>query len=65
MEIKRFSNLIYYRVAYIRQDKGNTIPYGHIHMGFNKVDPHGTETDNRTKMLEAVIEMLKKFNDIL
>lgn len=63
------SNLIFYRVSYLRQEYNSTIPTGHIHMGFNKdinnnFDPHGDDPKNRKKMLEDVKEMLKKFNDI-
>lgn len=63
------SNLIFYRVAYLREEYGNTIPMGHIHMGFNKseddrFDPHSGEANLREKMLDDVKEMLKKFNDI-
>lgn len=63
------SNLIFYRVAYLREEYGNTIPMGHIHMGFNKseddrFDPHSGEANLRKKMLDDVKEMLKKFNDI-
>ena len=63
------SNLIFYRVAYLRKNNNDLIPTGHIHMGFNKddnnaFDPHGDDPQNRIKMLEDVIEILKKFNDI-
>lgn len=65
------SNLIFYRVAYMRMENGNNIPTGHIHMGFNKeagllpnYDPHGANSTNREGMLKDVAFMLQRFNDI-
>lgn len=54
------SNEIFYRVAFLRENfklKGNDIPTGHIHIGFNSVDPN---TD-RTRMLEDIEFIIKQF----
>lgn len=61
------SNLIYYRVAYLRMKHNNNIPTGHVHMGFNDggtYDRHGSIPGNRDGMLADVAFMIQRFNDI-
>ena len=59
------SNEIFYRVAYCRKEAKSSIPTGHIHIGFQQSDPHFLTAAERKQMLEDIIEIIKKMNDIL
>lgn len=62
------SNEIFYRVARLReeyntqQQQQRKLPTGHIHIGFNKDDGKERRETDRNKMLEAVVEIIRKMN---
>lgn len=52
------SNLIYYRVAFLRKKLKPTLPAGHIHVGFNDVDPNALRDNMLTDMLFIINKFL-------